>query len=253
VGIGWIEALALVGVGALAGAVNVVAGGGSFLSLPLLVFLGLPPTVANGTNRIAILVQDATAVWRFGAHGLLDRSWILRAALPATAGAALGAWGATHVGEDAFRRVLAILMVAAVLWILWRPRLDRSVAIPAGSGGLARRAALAAAFFGVGAYGGFVQAGLGFLLLAVAARAGLDLVRGNALKVLVGLALTPISLAIFAGSGKVEWAAGGPLALGGLLGALIGVRLTVLKGHAWIRRVVIATVLLFALRLWLVP
>jgi hypothetical protein len=258
-GLSWIDALALLSVGAIAGALNVLAGGGSFLALPLLIFLGLPPSVANGTNRIAILVQNMGAVWRFRSHGLVDRSWIPLVAAPAIGGAILGTWGAIEIGEEAFRRVLGVLMVAATLWILWDPLAGRrpDAAIrPGGSiatDGMGRRAGLAAAFFGVGVYGGFVQAGVGFLLAAVAMWAGLDLVRGNALKVLVVLILTPVSLALFAWSGKVDWAFGMPLAVGHLLGALAGVRLTVLKGHVWIKRFLTVTVIAFAIKLWVAP
>ena len=248
----WAESLALLGVGVVSGALNVLAGGGSFLSLPLLIFLGLPPSVANGTNRIAILVQNIGAVWRFRRHGLVDGSWIAMAAVPAAAGALLGTWAAIEIGEELFRRVLAALMVAATLWILWDP-IARRETVEANVAGGGRRVALAAAFFGVGIYGGFVQAGIGFLLVAVATWAGLDLVRGNALKVLVVLGLTPLSLAIFAWSGRVDWVAGLPLAGGHLIGALAGVRLTILKGHAWIKRFVTVTVIAFAIKLWLAP
>lgn len=247
------DAAALVGVGALAGALNVLAGGGSFLSLPLLVFLGLPPTVANGTNRIAILLQNAAAAWRFQHHGLVDRSWILAAGAPAAVGAVLGTWLAIEIGDEAFRRILAGLMVIAVLWTLWDPVGGPPSGATVAQEGAARRVGLAAAFFAVGVYGGFVQAGIGFLLAAVALWAGLDLVRGNALKVVVVLALTPISLALFAWSGKVDWAAGAPLAVGNLLGALVGVRVSVLKGHAWIKRFVTVTIIGFAILLWLMP
>jgi uncharacterized membrane protein YfcA len=258
--ISWIEALALLGVGAVSGALNVLAGGGSFLTLPLLIFLGLPPGVANGTNRVAILVQNMGAVWRFRRHGLFDPAWIPLAAGPAVVGAVLGTWGAIEIGDEAFRRVLAGLMGVATLWILWDPLSRRRSAkrsapdptapgVPHGR----RRAAFAAAFFAVGLYGGFVQAGIGFLLAAVATWAGLDLVRGNALKVLVVLLLTPISLAIFAWSGRVDWLVGLPLAAGHLLGALAGVRWTVLKGHVWIKRFLTVTVIAFAIKLWVAP
>ena len=249
----WAASLALLAVGVVSGALNVLAGGGSFLSLPLLIFLGLPPGVANGTNRIAILVQNLGAVWRFRSHGLVDRSWIALAAAPAAAGAVLGTWAAIEIGDEAFRRVLAALMVAATLWILWDPVGRRESGDTIGETGAGRRIALGAAFFAVGIYGGFVQAGIGFLLAAVATWAGLDLVRGNALKVLVVLGLTPLSLALFAWSGRVDWAAGMPLAAGHLIGALVGVRLTILKGHAWIKRFVTLTVIAFAIKLWLAP
>ena len=248
----WVEALGLVGVGVVSGALNVLAGGGSFLSLPLLIFLGLPPTLANGTNRIAILVQNVGAVWRFRRHGLVDRSWIPLAAAPAIAGAALGTWAALQIGDEAFRRVLAVLMVVVTLWILWDP-LARRQRAGAGAGPAAPRVGLATAFFLVGIYGGFVQAGIGFLLAAVAVWAGLDLVRGNSLKVLVVLLLTPLSLALFAWNGMVDWLVGMPLAAGHLIGALVGVRLTILKGHAWIKRFLVVTVIAFAIKLWVAP
>jgi hypothetical protein len=254
--ISWIEALALVAVGAVSGALNVLAGGGSFLTLPLLIFLGLPPGVANGTNRVAILVQNVGAVWRFRSHGLFDPAWIPLAAGPAVVGAILGTWAAIEIGDEAVRRVLAGLMVVATLWILWDPlsrRRGSQSAPPSGVPHGSRRAAFAAAFFAVGLYGGFVQAGIGFLLAAVATWAGLDLVRGNALKVLVVLLLTPLSLAIFAWSGRVDWLVGLPLAAGHLLGAFAGVRWTVLKGHVWIKRFLTVTVIAFAIKLWVAP
>jgi hypothetical protein len=295
--------LALFAAGLVAGALNVVAGGGTFLTLPLLIFAGLPPTVANGTNRVAILVQNVGAVWGFDRHKVLERSLVPWTALPSIAGAALGSWAALVVGDESFQRALAVLMVAISLWTLWDPigrlarrrRLAASAAAaagaPAGSppappwsgaGGvgapvvptgapstarasgagelgapaagasLDRRAKwlLAAAFFAVGVYGGFVQAGVGFLILAATTWAGLDLVRGNALKVLVVLAYIPLSLAIFAWEGKVVWGLGLVLAAGHLAGAFLGVHLTVLKGHRWVQRVVTVAVIAFAVKLW---
>lgn len=254
-GHGWAAYVLLSAVGACAGAVNVVAGGGSFLTLPVMIFLGLPPTVANGTNRIAILVQNAGAVWAFHRHRLVEGRWMRVAAAPALLGAGLGTWGAVEIGEEAFRRALAALMVVISLWALWsarRPGPTETGSVGRG-GRTARGVALGAGFFAVGLYGGFVQAGAGFLILAVTSAGGLDLVRGNALKVLVVLCYTPLALGIFSLTGKVDWAAGAALAAGNLGGGLLGVRLTVLKGHAWVRRVVTAAILVFAIKLWVSP
>lgn len=244
--------LFLAGLGA--GAVNVVAGGGSFLTLPTLIFLGLPPTVANGTNRVAILLQNVGAVWSFDRHRLIAWRWLKVAALPAVVGAVLGTGLAVVVGDEAFRRVLAILMVVAAAGILFRstgppdgPERDRSEDDGHDGGS---PVLLAAGFFGAGVYGGFVQAGVGFLLLAVAGMAGLGLVRGNALKVLTVLAFTPLSLGLFAVSGKVDWVPGLVLGGGNLLGGLAGVRFTVSAGERWVRRVVGVAVVGFAIALW---
>ena len=229
-------------VGAAAGTLNVLAGGGSFLTLPVLLFLGLPAPLANGTNRLAILAQNTGAVWSFRRQGFFDRGALVWAALPATAGAILGAWLALDVGEIAFRRLLAVLMVVLSAVSLWSPRLRAGARRP-------RWAPLA--FFGVGVYGGFIQAGVGFLVLAVTTAAGLDLVRGNAVKVLSVLCWTAAALAVFAANGSVDWRIGAALAAGMMVGGVSGARLTVLKGHRWIKVAVTATAILFAVGLWL--
>ena len=238
--------LILLVAGFIAGTLNVVAGGGSFLTLPVLIFMGLPATVANGTNRVAVLTQNVGAVWSFHQHGVMDwRTSLRSAALPAMIGAWLGAELALRIGDEAFKDTLAFLMVAVTLWTLWDPLKGKL-----GSSGQRPWWVIALAFFVVGVYSGFVQAGVGFLILAATTLSGLDLVKGNAVKVLVILATMVVSLWIFASEGKVDWLLGFVLGAGNLAGGLVGVRLTVLKGHGWIKKVVTATVILFALRLW---
>lgn len=239
----------LFGVGALAGTLNVLAGGGSFLTLPVLIFLGLPAaTMANGTNRIGILLQNVGAVWSFRRHGVTEPGSLLWAALPATIGALGGTWLALRIGDQDFRRVLALLMVGITLLTLWDPLRARGRRrLPLRTG----HPALALGFLAAGVYGGFVQAGVGFLILAVTTLAGLDLVRGNAVKVLCILVFTVVSLTIFAWKGMVHWPMGLSLAAGNVAGGLLGVRLTVLKGHRWLRGVVTVAVLALAVRLWL--
>lgn len=249
----WAVVVALGLSGAVAGALNVIAGGGSFLTLPVMIFLGLPATVANGTNRVGILAQNLAAVWGFHRHRLIGRGWLARAALPALVGAALGTWAAIEIDDRAFRRILALIMVAVSLWTLWDPMNGRAGRRRRVEPGPPRRPATVLLFFAIGVYGGFVQAGIGFLLLAATTLAGLDLVRGNALKVLIVLIFTPLTLVLFALGGKVDWGFGAPLAAGYVAGGLVGVRLTVLKGHEWVKRVVTITVILFAILLWFAP
>jgi uncharacterized membrane protein YfcA len=164
----------------------------------------------------------------------------------------LGAWLAIRIGDDAFRRILAGVIIAAAVWTLWDP-LKRRPAAAAEHESPHWGMGFALVFFGIDIYGGFVQAGVGFLVLAAVTVLGLDFVRGNALKVLIALLFTPLALIVFSLSGKVDWVAGVALALGNLMGGLIGVRLSVLKGHRWIRRVVMVTVVIFAIRLWMAP
>ena len=235
-------------VGLIAGVLNVIAGGGSLLSLPVMIFLGLPPTVANGTNRVAILLQNVGASWSFHRRGLVSREWLLIAVPPALVGAVAGTVAAVHIGELEFQRILAVILVAAAAWQIWNPiklQPDGNAALPVGI----RRWAFVAAFFLIGAYGGFIQAGIGFLLLAVTSAAGFNLIRGNALKVTVVLGFTPVALLLFAWNGKIDWAMGFALAAGNFLGGLAGVHLQVLKGHTWVRGVVTAVIVIFAIRL----
>lgn len=240
---------ALFAVGFVAGVVNVIAGGGSFLTLPTLIFFGLPAVTANGTNRIAIIMQNAGAVWGFDRHRAIEWRFALRVVVPAVVGAGLGSWAALYVGDVAFRRLLATLMVMITLWTLFDPvnRRARRVDGAPGPPGVG----LLVTFFLVGLYGGFIQAGTGFLVLAVTTAAGLDLVRGNAVKVLCILIWTPLALAIFAVNGHVDWGLGVAMGLGNLLGGQLGVHWTALKGHAWVRGAVTVTIVVFALRLWL--
>lgn len=233
--------------GFAAAVINVIAAGGSFLTLPLLIFLGLPASLANGTNRVGVLAQNVSAVFGFHRHRVLPVSWSLAVSVPATAGAAIGVWAALHVPDVAFRRILSVVMLSMTLATLLsgrtRVRPDAAPRSP-------WHWSMTAGFFLAGIYGGFLQAGVGFLALALTTVAGLDLVRGNAVKVFVVMLLTGLSLAVFAGAGHVHWPAGLALALGNLLGGLVGVKVAVLKGQKWLEHVVTVTVIVFAVLLW---
>ncbi len=242
------SALALLLVGFVASTLNTVAGGGSFLTLPLLMFMGLSAPAANATNRLGVLAQNVGAVWGFHRYRVLDWRWARGAAVPTVVGSGLGAWLALGVGDREFRRLLAVLMLGICFWSL----IDTGNRSLKTAGALANRPwLLKTGFFLVGIYGGFIQAGIGFLVLALTTLAGFDLVRGNAVKVLAVLLQTLVALAVFLTAGQVRWAEGALLAVGGLLGSLVGVRLTVLKGHRWLKAVVTVTMVLFAIRLLL--
>lgn len=243
----WLELVALAVVGVVSGALNVVAGGGSFLTLPVLLFFGLPAALANGTNRVGVLSQNVAGILGFHRHGAVNWPWALAASVPALGGAALGVWAALVVPDFAFKRILSVAMVAVTVWSLLNQRrqpIAGQVLKPPTDWFVVM------GFFIVGLYGGFIQAGVGFLVLAITSAAGMDLVRGNAVKLLSVMLLTLLSLVVFAGAGQVDWPRGLALALGNWGGAVIGVRMAVLKGHAWLQQVVTVTVILFAVLLW---
>ena len=242
-----IPVLALVGV--LAGFLNVLAGGGSLLTLPLLIFFGLPAATANGTNRIAIFCQNIFAITGFKRQGVFPIRLALLCTPPALIGSYLGANLAITVDEMLFRRLLALVMVIVLLFMIVDPmkrlRQEEKPMTPL------RLVVLIVSFFGIGVYGGFVQAGVGFLLITGLLVHGLDLVRINAVKVLVIFAFTVVALGVFVMHGQVDYVLGLALATGNSVGGWFASHMAVKKGHEWIKRFVIATVFIFALRLLL--
>ena len=242
-----IPALMLVGV--IAGFLNVLAGGGSLLTLPLLIFFGLPAATANGTNRVAIFCQNIFAITGFKRQGVFPIRLALLCTPPALLGSYLGANLAISVDEMLFRRLLAMIMVGVLLFMVFDPmkrfRSQEKSMTPM------RTVVLVVSFFGVGVYGGFVQAGVGFLIISALLIHGLDLVRINAVKVLVIFAFTAVALGVFVLHGQVDYVLGLSLAVGNSLGGWIATHYAVKKGHDWIKRFVIITVLVFALRLLL--
>ncbi len=238
---------ALILAGTVAGFLNVLAGGGSLLTLPLLIFFGLPAATANGTNRIAILCQNVFAITGFKRQGVFPLRLALLCTPPALIGSYIGANLAINVDEMLFRRLLALVMVLVLIFMITDPMKHlRSTERPMTP---LRLVVLMVSFLGIGIYGGFVQAGVGFLIITGLLMHGLDLVRINAVKVLVIFAFTIIALAVFVVHGQVDYVLGLALAVGNSLGGWFASQVAVEKGHDWIKRLVTLTVLIFALRL----
>ena len=218
------------------------------LTIPMLIFLGLPSATANGTNRIAIEVQNIAAILGFRRKGVDDWKLGLQFAIPATLGAIVGARIAIDLPESVFRGVLAVIMLLVLGLILWNPthRLKKYEAPMTPL----RRLVTMVALFCAGVYGGFIQAGVGFILIAtLVTGTGLDLVRVNSHKVLIVALYTLFAIAVFAASGKINWGLGIVLAIGNGLGGWIGSSFAVSKGEKWVRGVLIVAVLAMALRL----
>ncbi len=233
--------------GACAGFVNVVAGGGSLISLPALIFLGLPPGIANGTNRVAILAQNLVAVQTYRAQGVGDYRRAVLLALPAMLGSIAGAWLATRIDETIFKRVIGAILLAMMVLFLTRPQhwLEQKTS--------ARKHPMwvsMLAFGLLGVYGGFIQAGIGVMLLgALVLIEGQDLVSANAAKVTIVLLYTLVALAIFAGTANVHWRLGLVLACGNMVGAYLGARAAVNRGAPWIFRILLVVLTLSGLKL----
>jgi uncharacterized membrane protein YfcA len=238
----------LVIVGTVAGFLNILAGGGSLLTLPLLIFLGLPSATANGTNRIAVFCQNIFAITGFKKQGIFPIRLALLCIPPALIGSYLGANLAITMDDQLFRKVLAIIMIGVLVFITLDPlKRWRRPEMPITPW---RVVVLLLSFFAIGVYGGFIQAGVGFLIITGLLVHGLDLVRINAVKVIVIFAFTIIALVVFIQHGQVDYGLGLALAVGNSLGGWIGTHVAVRKGHDWIKRFVSLTVLIFALRLF---
>jgi len=240
----WAELALVAAVGLVAGFVNVAAGGGSLLAIPALIFIGLPATVANGTIRIAVIVQTGTAVFRYARARRLELRTVKKTVFPALIGAGIGAWAATWISDGGFKHVLVGVILVATGALVIQPLLPASWRLKE----VTKRPdwLVALLMIGVGLYGGFIQAGVGFLLIAVLVMgAGLPLVEANIVKVAVVLAYTPIALGLFIANDKVDLQAGASLAAGQAVGAWVSAGLTLNKGARFIR-IVLAVMLVAA-------
>jgi uncharacterized membrane protein YfcA len=234
--------------GIAAGWLNTVSGGGSMLTVPALMWLGLPADVANGTSRVAIFAHGIAATWGFHGSGTLDRRLLLKLSPPIVTGAVAGAFVATVIPPATFKPILIATFLLMAVTLFLRPN---TFAPPVGAQpvNLYRPSAMAALLL-AGFYGGFLQAGVGLVLLAVFSGVlRIDLVRGNALKVTVVLVYTSLVLLVFASRDRVHWPSGFALAGGHVVGALLGVRFAVRQGQEALKKIVFATIVLSCISL----
>jgi len=245
----WYHYLLLIGVGFVVGFINTVAGGASLISLPILIFLGLPPSVANGTNRVAIVLQTAIAVAGFKSKGVSTFPFNIYLGISALLGSVIGAYIAVDIKGETFNRILAIIMVAVVLIIIFKPRVNVAELEERITGKYLWIGMLA--FFFIGIYGGFINAGIGFIIILFLHYVHrLSLVRTNATKVAVVFIYTVAALVVFALNDKVIWKVGLVLALGNGLGAWFSSRISVDKGDGYIKIFLVGMVLVMAVKLW---
>lgn len=239
----WIEIVSLIVAGLMVGFINTLAGGGSIISLSVLMVLGLPANVANGTNRIAIAVQTLTASFSFRQQKVLDTRKGIILGIPALLGSIVGAFIAVDINEDIFEKAIAVIMLFMLVFILYKPQKWLS-----GKEELLKKKTSIwqiLIFFVIGIYGGFLHMGIGyFLLIALVFNIGYDLVKANAVKVFIVLIYTPAALIIFFLYGQVNWEYGLTLTVGNVFGALIASRLAVKKGVNFVRWVIVVVILL---------
>lgn len=241
----WLTITALIVSGVFVGFINTLAGGGTIISLSLFMLLGLPANIANGTNRVAVILQNLTSVSQFRKQNLLDFKKANKLAIPTMIGAMVGAQIASDINENIFRKAVAVVMLVMVYFIIAKPSQwlkgtqslrEKPVSWPQ-----------VIIFFLIGVYGGFVQVGVGYFILAgVVLGAGYDLVKANAIKVWIVLLYTPLALIIFILNDQVHWSYGLIHAIGNVIGAFIASRWAVAWGASFVRWVIIVVILVFS-------
>ena len=230
------EVLLLAFGGLFAGVINTMAGGGSTITVPLLVFAGVPGTHANGSNRVGILPACFAAILSFrrlGVSGFRDSRIVF---LPVIVGSLVGSLTINELGDDQFERLFGFLVIPIVILTLVSPT-------PKAGKDPWSRPTTTLMFLAVGLYGGAIQAGVGLLMILALARSGFDLVVANSIKVMINALVTVIALPVFILSGKISWGPALVLAAGLTLGGWVGAKWTVKGGERVVRWVMVVAAL----------
>ena len=247
-----IELVILLLVGCVGGFLNVMAGGGSLLTVPAMVFLGIPGPVANGTNRIAIIVQNIAAVWVFTKQGFTNFRLSISLAFAALPGAVAGAWVAANLAEQNFNTLLAIIMIIVMIVMALKPTKKKEVSQIKQSSPLSKQRLIAGHLLMAiaGFWGGFIQIGIGFVLMPIMHRVmGLDLVTTNSHKAFIVLIYTSVALAVFASQLELFWMHGFVLAIGMALGGTFAAHFQIQKGEKAIHWVLNVVLIVFIIKL----
>lgn len=245
----WVEVTALIVSGLLVGFINTLAGGGTIISLSLLMFLGLPADIANGTNRIAVVFQNLVAVSEFKKHKVLDLKKGIYMGIPTALGAIAGAFIAVDLDKKTIEYAIAFVMLLMIFFIFYKPQrwLKGKVSLQEKKLSIGQMIL----YFIIGIYGGFIHVGVGYFLIAmVVMGSGYDLVKGNALKNLIVLIYVPFSLIIYMISGHVNYKYGLIHAIGNIIGAYVATRFAFRKGADFVRWVMLFVIVISILQIF---
>ncbi len=239
------EIIILIVAGLMVGFINTLAGGGSIISLSVLMMLGLPASLANGTNRVAITIQTLTATTSFRQQKVLEIRKAIYLSIPTVIGSLLGAWLAVDIREDIFEKAIGVIMLVMLVFIFYKPHKYIYGQKELADQPLTWKIYLI--FLLIGIYGGFIHLGVGYFLLAgIVGGAGFDLVKANAIKVFIVLAYAPFTLMVFLWYNQVDWKYGLIMAIGNVAGALAASRLAVSKGVNFVKWVIVVIILITA-------
>mgnify|MGYP001225149622 CR=1 FL=1 len=244
-----LEYFVLIIVGFISGGVNTLAGGGSLLTLPILIFLGLPPTIANATNRIGILFQATSASAGYASKGVWNYPFNIYLGISALLGSLIGAKIAIDIDDGLFNKVLSIIMIIVLLIIVLKPKHLKNNYSEITKGKHLWISIFF--FFFIGIYGGFINAGIGIVILLFLNKFNrFSLVKSNATKVSIVSIYTFAAVIYFWLNNKIDWQSGFVLAIGMSIGGWFSSRISVNKGDGFIKIVLVIVVSLMSIRLW---
>jgi len=236
-------------VGALAGFLNVLAGGGSALTIPLMIFLGYDATVANGSNRIAIQVEALTAVAAYKKQKHSDFPFSLKLALMTLPGGILGAFYAVKIDDALFTKVLGVVMILIIFTLMF----PKSEVIEHAKNNKWSNWLQWPVMFAVGFYGGFIQAGVGFIIMAALLHLyGMNLIKINMHKVFIVMVFTVPAVIMFIWTDNVNWFAAVALSIGMMAGTFAAVKVSLEKGEKFVRLMLGVSLLIIAVKLFLI-
>ncbi len=241
------KSLILIIVTSFLGVLNTMAGGGSLILLPILILMGMPTNLANGTNRVAILVQTLTSTAVYHQKKLFSIKTALKLGIPTLIGAIIGSLIAVQFPENLFQIILGIVLLIVASWLIFSPYAQESTIHP-----LLNTFSMVTyiAFFFTGVYGGFIQAGVGYIILFLLnACIGFSLMHTNVYKSIITAIYTPATILIFVCHGQIDWKTAIILSIGHGIGGLIGGHLTIRIQEKWIRLIVILSLFGFGIRL----
>ena len=234
--------------GVIAGFINTVAGGGSLLTLPILIFMGLPSNIANGTNRIAIFMQNIFSISGYKSRGVSDFKYSSWLSVSALIGAIIGAKIAINIDEDMFNKILSVVIIIVVLTIIYN---KNTFNINSENISIEKKIISVIMFFFIGIYGGFIHAGVGFLILSILSNYnGIQLSKANSIKVFVVFVYTFFALIVFIMENKINWILGINLGIGNSIGGWIASRWSYNKPDKIIKIFIIISSAIMAIKLW---
>jgi hypothetical protein len=231
--------------GFMVGFINTIAGSGSVITYSLFMMLGLPANIANGTIRLGVVMQTLVATLNFRKHQKLDFKKALKLAVPVIIGSIIGAQIAATIDETIFRKILAGVLGLMLIFLFVDPKrwLKDQLHL------INRKPDFIqiSIFLGIGLYGGFIHIGVGIILLsAVVLNAGYDLVKANAIKVMIVFLYSPFALVVFMLNSQVHYGVGLIAAIGNIAGGIVGSNMAISKGSGFVRWILMAVILIFA-------